>query len=248
MCTAIIYRNRETKIFGLGFNRDESVKRKPSSLPQKIGNGPVYAIAPLDGDYGGTWIGVNSSREIFCLLNFYEATLKLLRNPTSRGLLVRSCLLSEVDPDKLKKEDLLNFYPFKLVRITLAKTDIFIWDGINLTVTANEETFQIMGSSFTQGPKAQVSRESVFKEHFLPKILPNSEEFLLLSKNFLTSHIPEKGALSACMHRRDAHTVSKTEVVLTEKFLTVAYQDGQPCESPDPTFLNLTLTDFSVLG
>ncbi|TGM53268.1 NRDE family protein [Leptospira adleri] len=248
MCTAIIYRNKEKKIFGLGFNRDESVKRKPSSLPQKIGNGPVYAISPLDGDYGGTWIGVNSSQEIYCLLNFYEATLKLLRNPTSRGLLVRSCLLSEVDPDKLKEDDLRNFYPFKLVRITLEKTDVFVWDGENLSVTTNDDTFQIMGSSFTQGPKAQVSREATFKEYFLPKTLPDSNEFLLLSKNFLTSHFPEKGALSPCMHRRDAHTVSKTEVVLTEKLLTVTYQDGQPCESPDPTVLNLTLTDFSVSG
>ncbi|PJZ51326.1 NRDE family protein [Leptospira adleri] len=248
MCTAIIYRNKEKKIFGLGFNRDESVKRKPSSLPQKIGNGPVYAISPLDGDYGGTWIGVNSSQEIYCLLNFYEATLKLLRNPTSRGLLVRSCLLSEVDPDELKEDDLRNFYPFKLVRITLEKTDVFVWDGENLSATTNDDTFQIMGSSFTQGPKAQVSREATFKEYFLPKTLPDSNEFLLLSKNFLTSHFPEKGALSPCMHRRDAHTVSKTEVVLTEKLLTVTYQDGQPCESPDPTVLNLTLTDFSASG
>ncbi|RHX92588.1 NRDE family protein [Leptospira stimsonii] len=248
MCTAIIYRNKEKKILGLGFNRDESVKRKPSTLPQKIGNGPVYAISPLDGDYGGTWIGVNSSQEIFCLLNFYEATLKLLRNPTSRGLLVRSCLLNEVNPDQLKEEELVNFYPFKLVRITLEKTDVFVWDGKDLVVKTDQETFQVMGSSFTQGPKAQVSREAVFKEHFLPRNLPDAEEFLLLSKNFLTSHIPEKGALSSCMHRRDAHTVSKTEVVLTEKLLTVTYQDGQPCESPEPTILNLTLTDFSVIG
>lgn len=87
MCTAIIYRNKEKNILGLGFNRDESVKRKPSSLPQKIGNGPVYAISPLDGDYGGTWIGVNSSQEIYCLLNFYEATLKLLIQPLQGRIL-----------------------------------------------------------------------------------------------------------------------------------------------------------------
>ncbi|TGK29851.1 NRDE domain protein [Leptospira yasudae] len=246
MCTAIIYRNPERKIFGLGFNRDESVKRKPSLAPTKIGNGPVYAIAPLDGDYGGTWIGASSSGEIFCLLNFYEATLKLLRNPTSRGLLVRSCLLSEVKPELLKADELSNFYPFKLVRITLEKTEIFVWDGNEFSRSADTSTFQILGSSFTQGPKAQVSREAVFQENYRPKILPNAEEFLALSKNFLTSHLPEKGALSPCMHRRDAHTVSKTEIVFTENELTLTYQEGQPCESPEPKVFNLTLTDFSV--
>lgn len=246
MCTAIIYRDPSRKIVGLGFNRDESVKRKPAVSPVKIGNGPTFAIAPLDGDYGGTWIGANSSGEIFCLLNFYEATLKLLRNPTSRGLLVRSCLLSEVKPQELEAKDLENFYPFKLVKITLDKTDIFVWDGKELSTTSYADTFQILGSSFTQGPKAQISREQVFQAEYLPKILPDSKEFLALSKNFLTSHLPEKGALSPCMHRRDAHTVSKTEIVLQENELTLTYQEGQPCESPDPKVFNLTLTEFSV--
>ncbi|EMJ90808.1 NRDE family protein [Leptospira alstonii] len=245
MCTAIIYRNPDRKIFGIGFNRDESVKRKPSLAPTKLGSGPVFAIAPLDGDYGGTWIGANSSGEIFCLLNFYEATLKLLRNPTSRGLLVRSCLLSEVKPESLKSEDLENFYPFKLLKITLEKTEIFVWNGKEFTATLYRDRFQILGSSFTQGFKAQISRETVFQKNFLPNNPLDAKEFLNLSKTFLTSHLPEQGALSPCMHRRDAHTVSKTEIVLQEDQYTITYQEGQPCESPEPKVFNLTLTDFS---
>ncbi|AVQ10396.1 NRDE domain protein [Leptospira santarosai] len=245
MCTAIIYRNPDRKIFGIGFNRDESVKRKPSSAPTKLGNGPTFAIAPLDGDYGGIWIGVNSSKEIFCLLNFYEATLKLLRNPTSRGLLVRSCLLNEVKPESLKSKDLENFYPFKLLKITLEKTETFVWDGKEFTTASYTDTFQILGSSFTQGVNAQISRESVFRENCVPKVLPEADEFLKLCENFLTSHLPEKGALSPCMHRRDAHTVSKTEIVLQDNEYTITYQEGQPCESPKPRVFNLTLTNFS---
>ncbi|EMY76076.1 NRDE protein [Leptospira weilii serovar Ranarum str. ICFT] len=246
MCTAIIYRNPDRKIFGIGFNRDESVKRKSSLAPTKLGSGPVFAMAPLDGDYGGTWIGANSSREIFCLLNFYEATLKLLRNPTSRGLLVRSCLLNEVEPELLKSEDLANFYPFKLLKITLEKTEIFVWNGKEFSVTSNADTFQILGSSFTQGLKAQVSRETIFQKNYLPDRPLDAKQFLNVSKTFLTSHLPEKGALSPCMHRRDAHTVSKTEIVLQDNELTITYQEGQPCESPEPKVLNVTLTDFSV--
>lgn len=242
MCTALIYRNPDLKIFGIGFNRDESVKRKPSLAPKKLENGSIFAIAPLDGDYGGTWIGVNSSREVFCLLNFYEATLKLLRNPTSRGLLVRSCLLGEVKPESLKSEDLNHYYPFKLLRITLDKTETFVWDGKELITDFYTESFQILGSSFTQGLKAQISRETVFREYYLPKTLPNIDEFLKLSKDFLTSHLPEKGALSSCMHRREAHTVSKTEILLQENKCIITYQEGQPCEATDA---NVFKTDFT---
>ncbi|TGK33333.1 NRDE domain protein [Leptospira gomenensis] len=247
MCTAIIHRNVEQRLFGLGFNRDESVKRKPALPPTVFGNSPQLAIAPLDGDYGGTWIGANSSREIFCLLNYYEATLKLLRNPTSRGLLVRSCLLNEVRPETLQAERLADFYPFKLIRIDLDKTSIFVWDGKDYSVSENRDSYFILGSSFTQGPKAQISREAVFRESFLPQKPTDRNGFLDLSKRFLTAHLPEKGALSPCMHRKDAHTVSKTEVVIAENTLTLTYQEGQPCESPEPTSVNLTLTDFSVL-
>lgn len=242
MCTALIYRNPDLEIFGIGFNRDESVKRKPSLAPKKLESGSIFAIAPLDGDYGGTWIGINSSREIFCLLNFYEATLKLLRNPTSRGLLVRSCLLGEVKPESLKSEDLNHYYPFKLLRITLDKTETFVWDGKELITDFYTESFQILGSSFTQGLKAQISREAVFREYYLLKTLPNMDEFLKLSKDFLTSHLPEKGALSSCMHRREAHTVSKTEIVLQENKCMITYQEGQPCEATDAKVFK---TDFT---
>lgn len=175
-------------------------------------------------------------------MNFYEATLKLLRNPTSRGLLVRSCLLGEVKPESLKSEDLNHYYPFKLLRITLDKTETFVWDGKELITDFYTESFQILGSSFTQGLKAQISREAVFREYYLPKTLPNMDEFLKLSKDFLTSHLPEKGALSSCMHRREAHTVSKTEIVLQENKCIITYQEGQPCEATDAKVFK---TDFT---
>lgn len=104
MCTALIYRDPTRNLYGLGFNRDESVKRKPSLSPILLESTSGKAIAPIDGDAGGTWIGISRDGEIICLLNYYEATLKLLRNPTSRGLLVRSILLKERTPES---------YPFR---------------------------------------------------------------------------------------------------------------------------------------
>ncbi|TGK17888.1 NRDE domain protein [Leptospira fluminis] len=244
MCTALIYRNRTDHLYGLGFNRDESVKRKPSLSPRLMESPTGKAIAPIDGDAGGTWIGISQDGEIVCLLNYYEAALKLLRNPVSRGLLVRSVLLKERAPESWQVSELENYYPFKLFCIDKEKTRIHIWDGKVFSTEENTESFTVYGSSFTQGPKAQVSRREVFEKEFRPKTNPNAKDFVLLTKNFLVSHLPEKGALSPCMHRRDATSVSRTIFVVENGKVDLFYKPSQPCEEGPEEEFNFTLTDF----
>lgn len=244
MCTAIFYRNPTRKILGVGFNRDESVKRKPALLPRLLESPTGKAIAPVDADAGGTWIGITRTGEIFCLVNYYEATLKLLRNPVSRGLLVRSILLGERTPESYSASELEHYYPFKLFHVTLESTRAFVWDGKSYEIEENQETFTVFGSSFTQGPKAQVVRREVFEAEFLPRELPDSDGFVSIAKNFLSSHIPEKGALSACMHRRDAHTVSRTVISLEGEKVRFSYKNSQPCEEGPEEEYNFTLTEF----
>jgi hypothetical protein len=56
------------------------------------------------------------------------------------------------------------------------------------------------------------------------------------------SHIPEPGAFSVCVHRKDAATVSYTQVHCGDKELRMAYSVGNPCkarELPDPVRLPL---------
>jgi hypothetical protein len=48
---------------------------------------------------------------------------------------------------------------------------------------------------------------------------------------WLASHEPERGALSVCMHRREAATVSRTIVTVSEGAASLAYHDGSPCDA-----------------
>ncbi|TGK01256.1 NRDE domain protein [Leptospira langatensis] len=245
MCTAIIYRDPSREIIGVGFNRDESFKRAPALFPRLIespNNGK--AIAPIDGEAGGTWIGVSQSGEIICLLNYYEATLKLLRNPVSRGLLVRSVLLGERTPESYMDQELEKYYPFKLFRISKERTMIYIWDGKTYEIEEDHESYAVFGSSFTQGPKAQVSRREVFDKNFRPKEMPDVQGFVKLAKEFLISHLPEQGALSPCMHRRDAHSVSRTVISVNKGSVYFSYKNSQPCEEGTEEDYNFTLTEF----
>lgn len=244
MCTSLIYRDPSKGILGVGFNRDESVKRKPSLFPQLLESNSGKAIAPIDGEAGGTWIGITQAGEIVCLVNYYEATLKLLRNPVSRGLLVRSILLGERTPESYTDSELEKYYPFKLFKVSKEKTEIFIWDGKVYGTEIDSETFAVFGSSFTQGPKAQVVRRETFDNNFRPSSLPNATDFANIAKSFLSSHLPEQGALSPCMHRRDAHSVSRTVIVLDGTSVYFSYKNSQPCEEGPEEDYNFTLTEF----
>lgn len=228
MCTALIYRDVNAGKFGLGFNRDESVKRKPAKGPVLEVKKDITVLAPVDGDYGGTWIGVNSNREIFALLNLYEAELKLLRNPTSRGLLVKSLLFGEIAIGDIEAGYLKQYYPFRLIKVSGEETGIISWDGVQLIHEKNSEDWKVLGSSFTQGPKAEAERKKIFDENF--SSLKEKTPFDELSRDFLSSHLPEKGALSPCMHRRDARTVSQTIISVVANSVTMEYKNGQPCE------------------
>ncbi|TGK07557.1 NRDE domain protein [Leptospira semungkisensis] len=245
MCTAFIYRDPSRRIFGVGFNRDESVKREPALFPRLIESpNNSKAIAPIDAEAGGTWIGISQNAEITCLVNYYEATLKLLRNPVSRGLLVRSVLLGERTPESYTAQELEKYYPFKLFQVNEETTKIFIWDGKTYEIQEDKENFTVFGSSFTQGPKAQVSRREIFDSHFRPKEMPDSHGFVHMAKEFLISHLPEQGALSACMHRRDAHSVSRTVISVDKGSVYFSYKNCQPCEEGPEEDYNFTLTEF----
>ena len=45
-----------------------------------------------------------------------------------------------------------------------------------------------------------------------------------------SSHIPDAGAFSVCVHRPDAATVSYTEVECGPRELRMSYLAGNPCE------------------
>ena len=47
-----------------------------------------------------------------------------------------------------------------------------------------------------------------------------------------TSHLPERGSHSICMHRDEAHSVSLSVLRVAGKRAGFAYARGQPCVTP----------------
>ena len=59
-------------------NRDEKHTRRPASKPQLLTRGGVRFLAPIDGDFGGTWIAV-------CAKLIVSAKPNGIRKKTSRN-------------------------------------------------------------------------------------------------------------------------------------------------------------------
>ncbi len=229
MCTSLIYRNIEKKTFGVGFNRDESIKRKSSLHPKKVQYNEIEYLCPIDGDYGGTWIGINSNRIVYAILNLYEAQFKIIKNPTSRGFLTQKLLREEIDFSFFIKENLHTYYPFRILKVGLYKTEVLSWDGDKVITEVDTSIWKIIASSFMLGAKAEEIRRSVFHSNFL--VEEESQNFIDISSKYFSSHLPDKGGSSPCMHRREAHTVSNTIINIDNQEIKLMYKNSQPCES-----------------
>src|SRR6266496_5302779 len=91
MCTASWTYQQDG--YYLLFNRDEKRTRKGASPPRLLTRDGVRFLAPADGDFGGTWIGVNEFGVSACLLNGANLTGTEIRAGSSRGGRSRGLLL-----------------------------------------------------------------------------------------------------------------------------------------------------------
>src|SRR5947209_18986874 len=90
MCTVSWLRTPQG--YQLLCNRDELFARQPAQAPRQSSVNGVRFIAPVDGDFGGTWIAVNEFGLSLCVLNGYRKT-----GPSSQpGFVSRRLLLPEL--------------------------------------------------------------------------------------------------------------------------------------------------------
>ncbi len=67
MCTVSwVHEDRGYQLFS---NRDEKLTRGVANDPQLLCRDGVRFLAPIDGDFGGTWIAANEFGVSVCLLN-----------------------------------------------------------------------------------------------------------------------------------------------------------------------------------
>lgn len=215
------------------FNRDEHVSRAPESAPEEAVLGQVHWLGPRDGDHHGTWIGVNQHGITFGLLNRWDDVPELGAAYTSRGTLVASLMnlktLTTL-PARLPHDGLARYRPFALVAVAPGSdAQVITWDGRTVSIGQQARSGLIATSSGHDQVAAAAARSRLFVE---PEGGWTAEMLTALHR----SHHPERGALSPCMHRSDASTVSFTVVVVEGETIRMEYTPGAPCTGNATTY------------
>jgi hypothetical protein len=217
--------------YQLFFNRDEKFKRKRALPPRLEERDSVKFLAPVDPDFGGTWIAANELGMTVCLLN--GANLTGAAAPDQVAARSRGLLLAELMPcssmDALVKHvlgaDLSGFAPFTLAALEPDQPAALMeWDGSQKTVRSQDERcFMLTSSSFETG-LVRAGREEQFRK--LLAAHPDAEMLTAFHK----SHVPSRSAYSTCMHRPDAQTVSFSRIHVGQREVEFHYSPAAPCE------------------
>jgi hypothetical protein len=217
--------------FQLFHNRDELRSRQPALPPRRQQRQGVAYLAPVDGDFGGTWIAVNEHGTAVCLLNRQPAVeLEPSAELVSRGHLVRQLAGAGAWSDaerQLRGLDVERFRPFTLVLLGAGgEARGAIWDGAAFHLDVRPRP--PLASSSRDELNAVDTRQRLYAELFPDGRRPSPAALFA----FHRSHRPQRGPFSPCMHRAEARTVSFTWVEVSREQVAMAYADGPPCTAP----------------
>ena len=224
------------------FNRDERLSREPGLPPEVHADGTTPYIAPIDGDFGGTWIGVNRHGVTSCLLNRYDDT-PYDPGPArvSRGLLLTE-LLELASPaavaERLDGSDLSRYAPFTIgVAARDSPLTLFDWNGQAIARSGAQAAGPVRTSSGRDQAEAERMRALTWES--MRAVESEVTDALLLRLH--RSHAPVQGPFSVCMHREEAATRSLTVVTVDRRVARLDYYAGPPCVTTDRTTVALDL-------
>jgi hypothetical protein len=221
--------------FYVGMNRDESLQRPAAHPPERFTRAGSLALYPAE-PAGGTWVGVNEAGLTLALLNWYSVKREAGMGRVSRGIVVPS-LLATTRLEELRsaivalpKQDMA---PFRLLAFAQRERRAFEfrWDQHTLETMPHTWEPRHWFSSGYDEPRAQLERGNVVN---VARRKPRAGSLPWL-RRLHASHAPTRGPFCICMHRKDAATVSYTEVVVTNRTATMRYHGGPLCISPHPT-------------
>ena len=223
MCTASWARNSECVQFF--FNRDERHSRKPGEAPQIATSRDVNFISPIDGDFGGTWIGVNEYACIFALLNFYpNPAPPLPANKISRGFIIPKIAFTTNKQEcssEIQRLELNRYEPFEFLFLD-AQLDGFIarWDGSNLTFRTD------LASELPLSSSSFVTSEIVHYRRGFFRTLRDSATFdsdVELQEYFHFACPQSDKAWNPLMWREEARTVSISRITIDTNGIRFTY-------------------------
>jgi hypothetical protein len=185
----------------------------------------IRFLAPIDGEAGGTWIGVNEFGVALALLNGPPGIEAVPR--ASRGVLALELLSTRCQAEaceRLRHSNLSAFAPFTLAVFDIGVPAVALeWSGEELAV-CGEPRAPLVSSSFDWAGVVFSRRRE-----FARMVSASSKLCAGLLSAFHESHAQGPSAYSACMHRPDAQTVSFTRVRVTRSTVTMFYTPAAPC-------------------
>jgi len=226
----------------LGHNRDESLARGRALPPTARRAGDRRYLAPTDADAGGTWIAANDSGLTVCMLNAADRhPERLPAVPESRGRLALD-LADCTDLDDIRarvdgwSQRMRGVRAFHLVAVHIGDgaappvADWHRWDGIDRRVERVVPPGLFVSALLDQSG-AERERGRSWRRFLDRRPDPDGDDLA----RWLANHEPSRGMLSACVHRADARTVSRTVVrVGSDRSVEVRYLDGAPCDPDAP--------------
>jgi hypothetical protein len=220
--------------YQLLFNRDEKRTRKPAISPRLAARDGVRFLAPVDGDFGGTWIGVNEFGVSVCLLNGANVTGSKIESvryqrSKSRGLFLLDLITAPSVAavcERFRSADLSLFESFTIAALQPGQpTALVEWNGAEKVVIPSGDAHLPLTSSSFDPERVRRQRQDEYRGLLRPL-----DANLLFA--FHQSHGPEPSAYTVCMHRPDAETVSFSWIRVTNLEGEFFYIPAAPCKRP----------------
>jgi hypothetical protein len=217
--------------FYLAMNRDEKLDRLAALAPAIVDVDGRRAVLPREPT-GGTWICANDAGICLALVNWHGMEREPRNDVVSRGEIVRALAgttSADEIADGIGKLPLRRLRPFRLIAIMPSEKSVAEWRWNLEWLTIRDHKWQPLhwfSSSFDEG-RAELERQRVCDEAHSRKLTRNRSWLRRLH----CSHAPKRGPFSICMHRRDASTISYSEVAVSEKRATMRYKPGPCCSS-----------------
>lgn len=206
-------------------NRDEQPTRETIS-PAYYNEQGVNLFYPKDKIAGGTWIGLSEKNRLVCLLNGgFVYHNPLTKYPKSRGVVVKTILMSANLVEVLDNIDLMGVAPFTLIVLDWeeqTKMYELVWcrEHKHLRKLDVEESY-IWSSSTLYNEEMKADRNLWFKEQILSRLEITQDTVRAFHQNEVL------GTLETApkMKRDIVETISTTQVSKKKDVLELKYYD-----------------------
>ena len=216
-------------------NRDELLDRP--SEPPAVRNWETCAVAPLDAEAGGTWIGYNKHGVLAAITNRWTDTD--LSGDRSRGLLVRDVLRHETAESAIRyverELDARSYEGFNLAVADAAAAMLVEWDGrrrlrqfepgVHVVVNTGADGAFSIPANRAETAETQADNAGTVRAALRPDPGEGSEAWLDRAGTVVADH--EYGV---CVHGDGFGTRSSSLIRLGDG-VTYEFADGPPCRA-----------------